>query len=167
MLKYLEFVFTLILITGIFLLIAGLAGHHGHFSFRPGKAGDWFMVLTPMVGLIGLITLGLRKTRLESSAFKAEIKETEEFVALIDRLDQAMALIKQRSSQPANAGRTQDFHYRLEQSIGKLKDMELEEVENLWTWFAPKGDWDSVTGAEGAELGNDIFMLTEKIRSQM
>jgi hypothetical protein len=149
------------------MVIMRMAGSHGHYAFEPGSALDWFMVLMPMFGLIGLITLATRRARLESTDFKAEIKEKEEFIALITRLDQALAMIKERSTQQLSPVATQEFYHRLDTSITRLKNMELEEIENLWVWFGPKADWDSVTGPDGSDLGSDIFMLIEKVRSQM
>jgi hypothetical protein len=160
--KYLEFLLTLILIIGIFLLMSGIAGSHGRFTFHADRLEDWLIILMPLIGLMGLVLLMMKRTRLESSEFKAEIQDKEEFKDLLTKLDEAMLLANNKG-----VGKTSFFPQQLAGSIDNLKNLELAEVDNLWTWFAPRGEWDNFTGAEGADLGNDIFMLTEKIKSYL
>lgn len=53
--KLLPVFFAGVTIVGCFLLMAGVAGSHGYFRFRPHMTEDWFIFGTPLVGVAGLI----------------------------------------------------------------------------------------------------------------
>jgi hypothetical protein len=50
-------------IFGCFLLMMGVAGSHGHFRFRPHMTEDWFIFGTPLIGVLGLITVTVLRIR--------------------------------------------------------------------------------------------------------
>jgi uncharacterized membrane protein len=61
--KTLLILFSGVTIFGCFLLIAGLAGSHGHFRFRPHMTEDWFIFGTPLLGFVGLILVTVTMIR--------------------------------------------------------------------------------------------------------
>jgi putative Mn2+ efflux pump MntP len=61
--KFLQYLFTFIFIIGLFLLMMGVAGSHGHFRFRPHMTEDWFIFGTPLIGLTGLIYVIIKRIK--------------------------------------------------------------------------------------------------------
>jgi uncharacterized membrane protein HdeD (DUF308 family) len=57
--KFLSYFFRFLTIIGFFLLVAGMAGSHGHFKFRPHMTEDWIIFGTPIVGILGWVLTGL------------------------------------------------------------------------------------------------------------
>jgi hypothetical protein len=62
----------------------------------------------------------------------------------------------------------EEFHISLKESIIKLKNGDLQQLNRLHIWFAPTCSWDDFVGNVGFELGNEIyekideFIKTEK-----
>ena len=145
---------------GTFLLVAGAAGSHGHFKFRPHMTEDWFIFGTPLIGIIGLIVVELRIRRLNSYTFKSRISDKEEFKKLIDLLDKAMKMLVKSNGDD-------EFISNLKASTDSLKQLKFDEFQNIWTWFAPTSVWDDSVGEAGTDLGNEIFELAENLRRQV
>jgi hypothetical protein len=158
--KVLKNFFILLTALGVFLLGAGAAGSHGHFQFRPNMTEDWIMFGTPLLGIIGLIVVELRIRRLSNDTFRTRISEKEEFKKLTDLLDEAMAMLGKRNGD-------KEFLADLKISTENLKLLKLEEIENIWAWFAPTGIWDDSVGEAGTDLGNEIFEVAENLRREI
>ena len=158
--KFLKTFFIVLTALGAFLLVAGAAGSHGHFKFRPHMTEDWFIFGTPLIGIIGLIVVELRIRRLNSDTFKSRISDKEEFKKLIDLLGKAMKMLVKSNGD-------NEFTSNLRVSIDNLKQLKFDEVQNIWTWFAPTSVWDDSVGEAGTDLGNEIFELAESLRRQI
>jgi hypothetical protein len=158
--KFLKNFFIVLTALGAFLMVAGAAGSHGHFKFRPHMTEDWFIFGTPLIGIIGLIVVELRIKRLNSDTFKSRISGKEEFKKLIDLLDEAMKMLVKSNGDS-------EFISDLKVSTDNLKQLKFEEVQNIWGWFAPTGVWDDSVGEAGIDLGNKIFVLSESLRRQI
>jgi hypothetical protein len=61
--KILTVLFSGVFVAGCFLLMVGIAGSHGHFRFRPHMTEDWFIFGTPLIGILGLITVTVLRIR--------------------------------------------------------------------------------------------------------
>lgn len=61
--KLLLVFFSGVTIVGCFLIMVGIAGSHGHFRFRPHMTEDWFIFGTPLIGVLGLITVTVLRIR--------------------------------------------------------------------------------------------------------
>jgi hypothetical protein len=158
--KFLKDFFILVTAIGAFLLVAGAAGSHGQFKFRSHMTGDWFVFGTPLIGVLGLIMVWLKKRRLNSDGFKMRIGDKEEFKKLMDLLEKAITVLRKISTDD-------ELLNNLRISIDNLKLLKLEEIQNVWTWFAPRGLWDDSVGEAGTDLGNEIFELAECLRRQI
>jgi uncharacterized ubiquitin-like protein YukD len=158
--KFLKNVFIVLTALGAFLIVAGAAGSHGHFKFRPHMTEDWFIFGTPLIGIIGLVVVELRIRRLNSDTFKLRISDKEEFKKLIDLLDKAVTTLRKSNGD-------NEFLSYLKISTDNLKQLKFDEIQNIWTWFAPTGVWDDSVGETGTDLGNEIFELAENLRRQV
>ena len=79
---------------------------------------------------------------------------------LFKLLGEAETLVKDfTGGYSSNFFSAQEFHAALSASIIKLKEGSEDQVNDLWVWFAPAGDWDAFTHREGEALGNEIFQL--------
>lgn len=58
----------------------------------------------------------------------------------------------------------QEFHTALKDSKNKLKAGDAEQLNELWLWFAPTGDWDDFIHQDGEDLANEIFSLITELR---
>ena len=104
----------------------------------------------------------------KSESFKKKIGESEEFIQLVSLLRSAILL----SENPGLNGTLQsvahlDFNRKLRNTVDNLNSLELDEVEKIWIWFAPKGLWDDLMGISGSDLGAAIFDSTERLRSKI
>jgi hypothetical protein len=158
--KFLKNVFIVLTAFGLFLMLIGAAGSHGHFQFRPHMTEDWFIFGTPLVGIIGLIVVQLRIRELNSDTYKSRISDKKEFKKLIDLLDKAIIVVGQNKGD-------KEFLKTLSVSVDNLRQLKFEEIKNIWTWFAPTGLWDDSVGEAGTDLGNEIFELAENLRRQV
>lgn len=61
--KLLTVLFAGLTIVGCFLLVVGVAGSHGHLLFRPHMTEDWFIFGTPLIGVIGLVSVTVLRIR--------------------------------------------------------------------------------------------------------
>ncbi|HTE27158.1 DUF6896 domain-containing protein [Flavitalea sp.] len=61
----------------------------------------------------------------------------------------------------------QDFHAALAESIAKLTAGDIEQINNLWLWFAPTHDWDDFIHQDGQDLANNIFQLLTDLRNEL
>lgn len=157
--KFLEYIFTILIIIGLFLLLMGLVGTHSHFNIRSNLMDNLFIFALPIIGIAGLMWLSSKQSKLESHSFKSEIAQKAEFRQLQSLLYQALIFTNQRSM-----GNDRSFVSKLQESVRELSNLNFNEIENLWVWFAPTGKWDDFAGAEGADLGNEIFEAIEKVR---
>ena len=57
----------------------------------------------------------------------------------------------------------EEFHIALKESIIKLKNGDLQQLNRLHIWFAPTCSWDDFVGNAGIELGNEIYELVNEI----
>ncbi|MFT3705237.1 MAG: hypothetical protein QM802_22915 [Agriterribacter sp.] len=58
----------------------------------------------------------------------------------------------------------EEFSSALTESITKLKVGEHDQINTLWMWFAPAGDWDDFIHQVGEGLANEIFALLSDLR---
>jgi hypothetical protein len=61
----------------------------------------------------------------------------------------------------------QEFNSELSKSILKLKSGDKDEICKMYVWFAPTSTWDDYIGAEGVELGNEIFELLSELKTSL
>lgn len=60
----------------------------------------------------------------------------------------------------------QEFHAALADSIEKLKAGDLEQIKDLWLWFAPSYDWDDFID-DGVDIANKIFALLSELEKEL
>jgi hypothetical protein len=61
----------------------------------------------------------------------------------------------------------EEFHTSLADSIAKIKSGDIDQLNNLWLWFAPSCDWDDFTNQEGQDLINQIFPLLTDLKKSL
>jgi hypothetical protein len=61
----------------------------------------------------------------------------------------------------------EEFHAALKESINKLKAGDMEQLNNLWLWFAPTYDWDDFIHHDGEDLANAIHPLITEQRNSL
>jgi len=61
----------------------------------------------------------------------------------------------------------QEFHTALSESIAKLKADDIDQLDDLWLWFAPSYDWDDFTRQHGQDLAKEIFSLITELRIEL
>jgi hypothetical protein len=60
----------------------------------------------------------------------------------------------------------EEFHAALSKSLEELEGGNISEINKLYYWFAPTGDWDDLIGEEGQSLANEIFELLSVLRKE-
>lgn len=58
----------------------------------------------------------------------------------------------------------EEFHASLTRRSSKLESGDLEQINDLWLWFAPTGDWDDFIGQDGNDLANELFALLTDLK---
>ncbi len=58
----------------------------------------------------------------------------------------------------------QEFHLALVDIINKLKADDYDQLNELWSWFAPTCDWDDFILKDGVDLANEIHPLVTELR---
>lgn len=61
----------------------------------------------------------------------------------------------------------QEFHSALKESVNKLKAGDIEQLNNLWLWFAPTYDWDDFIHQDGEDLANAIHPLVTELKESL
>lgn len=83
---------------------------------------------------------------------------------LIVLLDQAEELVSYyRGGYSTQFFSAQEFHAALAESIRLYKQGDETQLEKIYFWFAPTCCWDDFTGAEGMDIANKIFELTDNM----
>jgi hypothetical protein len=163
--RLLENFFIILVVIGVMLFVTGMMGSYG---FRPYRVGDWFLIGTFPVGSIGLAIAGMWRRKFSSGEFKAEMASTSEYQELLSQLGVALAILElPGNTKPFRFTSKEAFGEKLKMSESNLRELELEEIENLWRWFSPANEWDNFTGIEGADLGARIFDLVDALRTRI
>ena len=83
---------------------------------------------------------------------------------LFKLLDEAQELAGKYTGGYSNAFLSaEEFHIALKESIIKLKNGDLQQLNRLDIWFAPTCSWDDFVGNAGIELGNEIYEIIYEI----
>ena len=91
---------------------------------------------------------------------KYESKKT----LLFKLLDEAQELAGKYTGGYSNAFLSaEEFYIALRESIIKLKNGDLQQLNRLHTWFAPTCSWDDFVGNAGIELANEIYEIINEI----
>ena len=61
----------------------------------------------------------------------------------------------------------EEFHSALKESVNKLKAGDIEQLNNLWLWFAPTYDWDDFIHQDGEDLANAIHPLVTELKESL
>ncbi len=61
----------------------------------------------------------------------------------------------------------EEFHSALNDSIGKLKSGDTDQLNNLWLWFAPTSDCDDFIHQDGQEIANELFPLLTELKKSL
>lgn len=86
--------------------------------------------------------------------------------SLFSLLDKAEALVAQFTGGYSNQFLSaEEFHAAMRESIVQLKNGQHEELNKLYSWFAPTCSWDDFTQRDGQELGNQIFGELNTLKS--
>jgi hypothetical protein len=84
---------------------------------------------------------------------------------LIKLLDEAEKLVgKFSGGYTNNFFSAQEFHTALADSINKLKAGDIDQLNDLWLWFAPTCDWDDFIHKDGEDLANEIHPLVTELK---
>ena len=84
---------------------------------------------------------------------------------LLPLLDEAAVLLSRITEGYSNRFTSaEEFHKALLDSIEKLRQGDINEIETLWIYFAPTCAWDDFSHFDGEKLGNKIFELLDEIR---
>ncbi|MES1182101.1 MAG: hypothetical protein ABUL44_04830 [Flavobacterium sp.] len=90
--------------------------------------------------------------------------DTVKFRQLLEYLDQAEKLVGEfKGGYSDHFFSSEEFHLSLKDSIQRLRNGEIDELNKLFLWFAPTYDWDDFTRSDGLDLGNTIFELLSNI----
>jgi hypothetical protein len=87
-----------------------------------------------------------------------------DYIKLIELLDKAEKLASE--FQGGYAGQflsAEKFHQALLESIIKLKQGDITQLDNLHIWFLPTSFWDDLVGKDGQDLANEISGLLSKL----
>jgi uncharacterized membrane protein len=58
--KFLLVLFSGVTLVGLFILLIGFVGSHGHFQFRSHMTEDWIILGTPLLGISGIVFVTLK-----------------------------------------------------------------------------------------------------------
>jgi hypothetical protein len=58
--KFLLVLFSGVTLVGLFMLLIGFIGSHGHFQFRSRMTEDWVIYGTPLLGVSGIVFVTLK-----------------------------------------------------------------------------------------------------------
>jgi hypothetical protein len=94
------------------------------------------------------------------------MKNETQMATLIGLLDEAKDLSGQFSGgYSGNFFSAEEFHTALIESVDKLRNGDMSQLNELHFWFLPTSCWDDFIGMEGAFLANQISeLLIEMIR---
>lgn len=83
---------------------------------------------------------------------------------LIQLLDKAEKIVSKCSGgYSGNFLSADEFHKELKTAIQDYKGGDKKKLDLLYIWFAPTSAWDDFVGQDGANLGDKIFDLINKI----
>ena len=86
-----------------------------------------------------------------------------EFFELLDDLHEAEEfLLNFKGSYSGEFLSAESFHEALVDAIDGIEEGNKTDLTKFYIWFAPKSQWDELTGANGMELGNRIFERVNK-----
>lgn len=164
--RLLENIFILVTAIGAFLFLMGLSGLHGHFSFHANRLEFWFFFGTLPIGVIGLAVTSARKMKFSSPEFISMVAESPTFQELLITLAEATAILEISGvKKPFRFTSKEEFVQKLRTVTADLREHKFDDLDDLWRWFSPGDEWDSFTGADGADVGGRLFVLIDQIRT--